>query len=260
MTAALAEASGVRRSWLTAASSAVRIRSASAIGRAASASAASRCCSSATAGVGGERAEHPAVGGGQRSARAAPATGSSVDRHLDVGVVRAGRAAARRDVRDRGHRRPAAGRGPCRAGAGRAFQQRHRFHAERLADPVQHGRERPAAPRSTLPAVVDQQLGLGAGPGRLLGCAGRRVSTTELTTSATTTKTPSASALLASAMVNVWMRRGEEVVEQQRARRRPRARAGTKPPTSATAMTADQEHEHVAGQVELAAQAGQQPA
>ncbi len=49
VTAALAEASGVRRSWLTAASSAVRIRSASAMGRAASASAASRCCSSATA-------------------------------------------------------------------------------------------------------------------------------------------------------------------------------------------------------------------
>ena len=40
---------GVRRSWLTAASSAVRIRSAAAIGRAAAASAASRCCSSAVA-------------------------------------------------------------------------------------------------------------------------------------------------------------------------------------------------------------------
>ncbi len=49
VTAALAEASGERRSWLTAASSAVRIRSAAAIGLAASASAASRCCSSATA-------------------------------------------------------------------------------------------------------------------------------------------------------------------------------------------------------------------
>ena len=49
VTAAFAEASGVRRSWLTAVSSAVRIRSASAIGRAASAAAASRCCSSATA-------------------------------------------------------------------------------------------------------------------------------------------------------------------------------------------------------------------
>ena len=48
VTAALAEASGVRRSWLTAASSAVRIRSAAAIGLAASASAASRCCSRAT--------------------------------------------------------------------------------------------------------------------------------------------------------------------------------------------------------------------
>ena len=47
--AALAEAIGERRSWLTAASSAVRIRSAAAIGLAASASAASRCCSSATA-------------------------------------------------------------------------------------------------------------------------------------------------------------------------------------------------------------------
>ncbi len=49
VTAALAEASGVRRSWLTAVSSAVRILSAAAIGLAASASAASRCCSSATA-------------------------------------------------------------------------------------------------------------------------------------------------------------------------------------------------------------------
>ncbi len=49
VTAALAEASGVRRSWLTAVSSAVRIRSASAIGLAASASAASRCCSRAAA-------------------------------------------------------------------------------------------------------------------------------------------------------------------------------------------------------------------
>ncbi len=48
VTAALADASGVRRSWLTAASSAVRIRSAAAIGLAASASAVSRCCSSAT--------------------------------------------------------------------------------------------------------------------------------------------------------------------------------------------------------------------
>ena len=49
VTAALADASGVRRSWLTAASSAVRIRSAAAIGLAASASAASRCWSRAAA-------------------------------------------------------------------------------------------------------------------------------------------------------------------------------------------------------------------
>ena len=49
LTEALIEASGVRRSWLTAASSAVRIRSAAAIGLAAFASAASRCWSRATA-------------------------------------------------------------------------------------------------------------------------------------------------------------------------------------------------------------------
>ena len=48
-TAAFAEASGVRRSWLTAASSAVRIRSASASGRAVAASSASRSWRSATA-------------------------------------------------------------------------------------------------------------------------------------------------------------------------------------------------------------------
>ena len=48
VTAAFAEASGVRRSWLTAASSAVRIRSASASGLAAAAASASLACSRAT--------------------------------------------------------------------------------------------------------------------------------------------------------------------------------------------------------------------
>ncbi len=49
VTAAFADASGVRRSWLTAASSAVRIRSAAASGRAVAASSASRSWRSATA-------------------------------------------------------------------------------------------------------------------------------------------------------------------------------------------------------------------
>jgi hypothetical protein len=49
LTAACAAATGVRRSWLTAASNAVRIRSASATARPASVAAASRCCPSAAA-------------------------------------------------------------------------------------------------------------------------------------------------------------------------------------------------------------------
>ena len=68
VTAAFAEASGVRRSWPTAASSAVRIRSASASGAAAAAASLSRCRSSDHGGLGGERADEPLVLGAQRPA------------------------------------------------------------------------------------------------------------------------------------------------------------------------------------------------
>ena len=127
--------------------------------------------------------------------------------------------------------------------------------AERLADPVQHRRQRllPAqhAAGRGRPAVSDSALARAA-------CLLRRAapSTTELTTSPTTTNTPSASALLASAIVNVWHRRGEVVVEQQRGRDRLQ-HGGHNPPTSATAIDARPGKQDVAGQVQAVAQAGQ---
>ena len=171
VTAALAEASGVRRSWLTAASSAVRIRSASAMGRAASASAASRCCSSATAAWAANAPSTRRSVGGQRAAAQRQHQGLA-DRHLRV---------ARRTAGDRrlagrcasgvpaGRRRRAAGR----AGNGPALQQRDRFHAERLADPVEQGLQRPLAPQHVARGG-DQQSRTRRWPGPPAGSAGPR--------------------------------------------------------------------------------------
>ena len=74
-TAAFAEASGVRRSWLTAASSAVRIRSASARGLAAAASAVEPFLAQRDGGLGGERLDDAPVAALPAGGRAAAATG-----------------------------------------------------------------------------------------------------------------------------------------------------------------------------------------
>ena len=74
-TAALAEASGVRRSWLTAASSAVRIRSASASGLAGRGLLGQPLLAQRERGLGGERLDDPPVGRRRAAGRAAPATG-----------------------------------------------------------------------------------------------------------------------------------------------------------------------------------------
>ncbi len=58
--------------------------------------------------------------------------------------------------------------------AGIPLQERHRVHAERLADPVEHRFDRALSPQHTA-RCGGQQLGLGAGPGGLPGAAGRGI-------------------------------------------------------------------------------------
>ena len=201
VTAALAEASGVRRSWLTAASSAVRIRSASAIGLAASAGRGQPLLLERGGRVGGERAEHPAVGGGQRAGRARPGTASSVDRHVDVGVVRPAlgppSAASRR-------RRCQSGRGPGSpsASASRSSSVTD-VHAEGLADPVERA---PAAAARRAGccrrSVTSRSASALAAPPAW--SAGPRRPRWQLTDDGhDDRRPPSASALFGSAIVNV---------------------------------------------------------
>ncbi len=147
--------------------------------------------------VGGERAQHPAVGRGQRGGRAGPATGSRPPapprRRRPAGPPAARRSGPPPATRRSGRgprcsgwpRTPAGSPTPCRTPPG----------------PGPAPPPAPAAPRSTLPAVVtsssDSALARAA-------CRVRRaaLSTTELTISPTATNTTSARALLASAMVN----------------------------------------------------------
>ena len=72
MTAALAEASGVRRSWLTADSSAVRNRSASAERLGGRGLFGQPFLAQRDGGLRGERLDHPPVGGGERCDRTGP--------------------------------------------------------------------------------------------------------------------------------------------------------------------------------------------
>ena len=230
----MAEASGVRRSWLTAASSAVRIRSASASGRGLGGLLGEAFLAQRDGGLGGERLHDAAVGGGQRAA--AQHQGEVVvDGHVDVAL--AGRPAGR--VADGGGDLP---RGrvllPLRAAAGvrAALQQ-----GDRVRPKVSRSRSSSAvsgrAPRSTLPATVAR---VAASAQARAASRVRRAarSTTALTATATTTNTIRARTFSRSAIVEGVERRGEEVVQQQRTRRRRRAAPATCPPTSATATTA----------------------
>ncbi len=113
-------------------------------------------------GLGGERAEHPAVLGGQHPA--GQREGQVVaDRHVDVGVVG-----------------PAHRGGPHRPGAGprlhvaAALQQGDGLHREGLADPLQQRVQGGLAAQHAA-GEEGEDLRLGAQPGGLVGAAGREV-------------------------------------------------------------------------------------
>ena len=117
--------------------------------------------------VGGEGAEHPAVGGAQRAAAQGHQQRGG-DLHVGVRVLRAGH----RGAAGAGHRGPVrGGRGRHPGRLGGPFQQRDRFHAERLADPVEHRFQGLLAAQHAA-GRGHQQLGLGGGPGRLLAAPG----------------------------------------------------------------------------------------
>ena len=237
-------ASGVRRSWLTAASSAVRIRSASASGRAAAACSASRSLAQRDGGLGGERLQHPAVGGGAAPGRAATSARSSSTGTSTSPVLGAVHGAAADAGRD-----PPGARLARRPGVavGRALQQGDRRPGRRSPGPAPAAPAAAGSPRSTLPARVDRVSRLGARPGppRWVRRAAR--STTALTATATATKTTSASEVLRLGDGEAVQRRGEEVVEQQEADRPRRPAPASSPPTRATPTTSGQEEQDVAG-------------
>ena len=150
-TAALAEASGVRRSWLTAASRAVRIRSASASGPAVGRLLGQPLLAQRDGGLGGEGLQHAPVGGRQRPAAQRPARG-----RRRRARPRRPRRRRRRAAADGGGDPPAAGRRrPGRRVLGTAFEQGDASPARRspAAGPAAPPARR--SPRSTLPARVD---------------------------------------------------------------------------------------------------------
>ena len=124
-TAALMPASGVRRSWLTAASSAVRMRLPSASSRACSASSGQPLAVQDDGGLGGEGGQHPAVLGGQHPAGQGERH-VVADRHVDVGVLGAVDRAAGPTLPAQVHgvdvarRAPAGPPTPCRRSRGPA--------------------------------------------------------------------------------------------------------------------------------------------
>ena len=163
---------GVRRSWLTAASSAVRIRSASASGRAWAASAASRSCRSAMAACAANASTTRRSAAGRDRPRSTRVTVSSTGTSTSALVRReAGGLAHRR--RDLPGVRVVL---PVRTvrGVGTAFQERHRPERERLPHVLQQRLERAGA---TQHAAGDggQRLGVRAGPGRVAGAPGGEV-------------------------------------------------------------------------------------
>ncbi len=173
VTAALADASGVRRSWLTAASSAVRIRSASASGAACAAVSASRCCSQHDGGLGGEGADEPLVVGVQRS----PLQGERelvADR--DDGVASSGRG---HDASPAQATTVQVATGPrTRTPSPGASSERSSsvtdVRREGLADPVQQRGQRDL-PAQDAAGEGGQRLRLGGRPGGLAGAPGGEV-------------------------------------------------------------------------------------
>ena len=193
VTDALAEASGVRRSWPTAASSAVRIRSVAASGAAVAACSASRERSSSAPACAAKAPDHALVLGAQRAAahdQHQPLAGRELGVRLLGGAGSAGRPGG---VATTVHV-PWSG-GPDRSSNVTSVRPKaSRTRSSRPASPV--------SPRSTLPASVPS---VWDSADARAACRVRRAarSTTELTDAATTRKTVSASALLVSLMLKV---------------------------------------------------------
>ena len=162
---------GVRRSWPTAASSAVRIRSASASGSAAAAASAEPVPVEDDGRLGGERPDDALVLGRQRAARAGRARGVS-PAGTSVSASSGRRTARCRHWPRPSTRRPGRGGRAVVARRPSSLQQGDRRQPERLADPLQQrGQRRLAAQHAA--GQRAQGLGLRGRPGPPAGCAGR---------------------------------------------------------------------------------------
>ena len=215
VTAALAEASGVRRSWLTADEQ----RGAQPVGLGEGLGGGGLLGQALLAqrdgGLGGERLDHPPVGGGERM----PAQHQGevvVDRDRRrrpaSGPGTAGRRPRPRSARQSGSR--------CSVRAGRrvgaALQQGDPGEAERLPQLVEQGRQRSGAAQHAA-GQGGQGLGLGAGLRPPPGCAARPGRRSTLTATRDGEEHDQGEDVLALGDGEPVDRRGEVVVEQQRA-------------------------------------------
>ena len=234
-TAALAEASGVRRSWLTAASSAVRIRSASASGLARSASSL-RAAPGAARRRPGRRT--PRARAGRRRPAAARAAASTSSSSIgDVGVGRAGAGARARRPTVATIRQAAGSRLVVRAARPRRRRSSRVTdgQAEGLAEPVEQRGQRGLAAQHAA-GQGGQGLGLGAGAGRLPGTAGGQVDD-RADRDGDQDEDDQGEQVLRLGDGQRCERRGEEAVEQQEAADGRGERRARVPPTSATPTT-----------------------
>ena len=216
---ALIDASGVRRSWLTAASSAVRSSLPCMRASAAAASACSRRVSRATASW---AAKAPST------SRSAPSEVGARDAQLDTLREREGERLRARGRRAHRPRRGPPGRGRLRTTA--AWSSRNR--ATRLASSSGIG----SPLRSSDPAMPARAS---ASPRARVASAARRAatSTSVLTTPATSRNAATAARSRSLRIVNVWMRLGEEPVERSPNPATAAKAAGQMPPTVAATTT-----------------------
>ena len=207
-TAALAAASGVRRSWPTAASSAVRTLLASASGAASAAARLSRMRSSTTAAWAANAPTRRWSSACSSRPRRASTSGLAGG-HLGVGVA--------------GPRAPLARRWPRTAQPSSVRSSSvTEVEAEGLPHPLAASRRAPSSPPSTLPARLARVRDSAAARA---ACRVRRAarSTAELTSAATSDEDEQRERVVGLADGQRVQRRREVVVEQQRAERRRRS-------------------------------------
>ena len=212
---------GVRRSWLTAASSAVRspVGLGERAARRRPARPAARC-RSATAAWAANASSDPAVLGGQRRVRAGRATRSS---STGISVVRPARRASRQgcvaDARPRPARR--AGSSLARSGADRPASGSRSSRVTAVRPKVSRSWSSSAGSGRLAAQHAAGQRSTASRPRRVARAASRvrraARSTTALTISATATNDDEREDVLPLGDGELVQRRGEVVVEQQRA-------------------------------------------